>query len=202
MKNINRIDQLKVLFENHGGILKTINVIEFGIHHSFLKKAVELGFVEKIKHGVYQWGENTVPSAWDLISYLYPDGIICSLSALHYYRYIDRTPNVLHLAFERTINRKRLKNNLVRIVAHFVSTSLLDIGITLEQIENHQLKIYNRERVICDVIRHMNRMDREIVNQAIKSYLTDPQKQIARLKTYSKTLRVENKVNQLIGMWL
>ena len=196
------MNQLRQLFLHHNGIVKTNDVIECGIHHSYIKKAIENGMVEKIKQGVYQWVETSQQDDWDVIHYLYSDGVICSLSALHHYRYIDRTPSELHLAFVRTINRKRFKNNSVRIAAHFVSAELLLIGVTNEEFGNQRMQIYSRERLICDVIRQMHQLDREIVNQSIKSYLADPNKNIAMLKPFAKTFRVEKKVDHLIGMWL
>ena len=48
----------------------------------------------------------------------------------------------------------------------------------------------------------MNRMDKEIFNKAIQSYVKDPQKNIPNLMEYAKILRVQKKVKDLIGVWL
>lgn len=48
----------------------------------------------------------------------------------------------------------------------------------------------------------MSKMDKEIFNKAIQRYVNDPQKNIPNLMEYAKALRVQKKVNDLIGVWL
>ena len=64
------------------------------------------------------------------------------------------------------------------------------------------MKIYDRERVICDCLRQMNKMNRETFNKAIQSYINDPKKKIKNLAVYAKQLKVYNKAQNMIGVWL
>lgn len=64
------------------------------------------------------------------------------------------------------------------------------------------MRIYNRERTICDCLTHRNKMDAEIFNSAIRSYLKDPQRNESRLGKYAATLRVQRKVREVLGIWL
>ena len=48
----------------------------------------------------------------------------------------------------------------------------------------------------------MNKMDREIFNKAIQSYVSDSAKNIPKLMEYAKELRVQKRVKDLIGVWL
>ena len=45
-----------------------------------------------------------------------------------------------------------------------------------------------------------NKMDKEIFNKAIQGYINDPQKNVPNLIEYAKTMRVWNKVKNLIGV--
>lgn len=65
-----------------------------------------------------------------------------------------------------------------------------------------KINIYDRERVNCDCLRHVNRMDGEIFNEAIKRYVREQKKNIARLMEYAKKLGVESKVRRTIAIWL
>jgi proline dehydrogenase len=64
------------------------------------------------------------------------------------------------------------------------------------------MRIYDRERVICDCLRQMNKMNRETFNTAIQAYVADPKKKIKNLSSYAKQLRVYNKAQNVIGVWL
>ena len=69
-------------------------------------------------------------------------------------------------------------------------------------IDTHKVRIYDRDRTICDVLRNMNKMDKEIFNKAIQGYVADPKKSIPNLMKYAQVLRVQKKVNEWIGVWL
>ena len=58
------------------------------------------------------------------------------------------------------------------------------------------------ERAVCDAIRHAGKMDPEVVNQAIRSYVADPAKSIGTLMEYSRLLRIQRKAESLVGVWL
>ena len=79
---------------------------------------------------------------------------------------------------------------------------MVTLGETEGEIDFHKVRIYDRDRTICDVLRNMNKMDKELFNKAIQGYVNDPQKNVPNLIEYAKALRVWNKVKNLIGVWL
>ena len=76
------------------------------------------------------------------------------------------------------------------------------LGETEGEIDSHKVRIYDRDRTICDVLRNMNKMDKEIFNKAVQGYVKDPKKNILNLLEYAKVLRVQTRVKELIGVWL
>ena len=80
--------------------------------------------------------------------------------------------------------------------------ALLPLGETTGEIDNTKVRIYDRDRTICDVLRNMNKMDREVFNKAIQGYVKDTKKNIPNLMRYAKELRVQKRARELIGVWL
>ena len=74
--------------------------------------------------------------------------------------------------------------------------------MTVGEIDGIKVKVYDRERVICDCLRYRNRMDKEIFNNAIKSYINDSMRNIAHLNKYADELRVSQKARDLLAIWL
>jgi hypothetical protein len=70
------------------------------------------------------------------------------------------------------------------------------------KIDGTPVKIYDREKTICDMLLHRSKVDAEVFNTAIQRYILDPEKREARLMTYAKQLRVEKKVKEVLGIWL
>lgn len=79
---------------------------------------------------------------------------------------------------------------------------ILKLGVAQEGMNNSPVRIYDRERTICDVLRYSNKIDQEILNKAIQNYLKDSSRDIRKLIMYSKNLRVYKKVQQWMGVWL
>lgn len=199
---IDQYDQIREIFEAHHGIIRTSDLLSHGIHNTWLNKLMVRGVVSKIRRGVYEWVENGMKENAEIIHHLFPDAILCMYSALSVYGYTDRTPDIWHLAFDRNMNKHRLKINYPNVKPYYMKPHILSIGITTESISGIALNIYDRDRTICDVLRFSSKMDREILNKAIQAYLTDEKKNFVNLFQYGKALRVSTKVQQWIGVWL
>ena len=80
--------------------------------------------------------------------------------------------------------------------------SWLEVGLTSGTMDGHKVRIYDKDRVICDCLRYRNKMDKEIFNKAVQRYIADPEKSIPHLLEYAEVLRVKKIVKELIGVWL
>lgn len=196
------IQTAKQIFDAHNGIMKSKEIIENKIYNRFLKKLIDEGYVEKIKFGYYQWQDERAFSEVTVIARLFPDAVICMESALQYYGYTDRTPSAWCLAVDKHSTKSRFSIDYPSVKPHYIPEEQMMLGAELVNIEDTELKIFNRERVICDCLRQENKMDVEVFNKAIQAYIKDPKKNVPRLMEYAKILRTENKVRKMIGVWL
>jgi len=85
---------------------------------------------------------------------------------------------------------------------HFVAPRLLGVGVCEGIVNEVDVRVYDRERAVCDAIRHSGKMDPELVNQAIRSYVVDPAKNVGRLVDYARVFRIQRKVESSVGVWL
>ncbi len=196
------IQTAKQIFDAHNGIMKSKEIIENKIYNRFLNKLIDEGYVEKIKFGYYQWQDERAFSEATVIARLFPDAVICMESALQYYGYTDRTPSAWCLAVDKHSTKSRFNIDYPSVKPHYIPDEQMTLGVELVNIEDTELKIFNRERVICDCLRQENKMDVEVFNKAIQAYIKDPKKNVPRLMEYAKILRTENKVRKMIGVWL
>lgn len=195
------IDYEKV-FMRYGGIMRTSELTKEGISYQQIQNLIEEGNVEKIKYGYYQWQDEKAFTEASILTSLFPDAIICGISAAMYYGYTDRVPGEWHIAVDNRSARNKFKMDFPQIKPHFIDANRLDIGMTEGTIDGIIVKIYDRERVICDCLRHVNTMDGEIFNTVIQRYVRDKDKDSARLMEYASKLGVEKKVRRVIGVWL
>lgn len=195
-------DEIMNIFKQHGYVMRTAELRASKIYYDDIQKLLADGVIEKIKQGYYHLIDEYNDSEANIINRLFPDAVLCMNTALFYYGYSDRTPSEWHLAVDKDISRYRVKIDYPFVKTYFLESSLLNLGVTEGRIDLNIVRIYDRDRTICDCLRYMGKMDKEIFNKAIQGYVKDPKKNVPNLIQYAKPLRVQKKIKDLIGVWL
>lgn len=162
--------------------MRTCELTKEGVFYQRLQELIEEGSVEKIKYGYYQWQDEKAFTEASVIASLFPEAVICDTSAMMYYGYTDRVSGIWHVAVDSKSARNKYKVDFPEIKPHFIVPDRLGIGISEGEIDGIKVKIYDRERVICDCLRHVNTMDGESFNIVVQRYVQDRNKKCR--KTY------------------
>ena len=194
-------ESIRAYFNKNNGVLKTSQLKQKGIYYAQIQAFLEAGLVEQLRRGYYRLLDDNCYSDIPVITTLFPDAILYLESALSYYGYIDRTPSSWHVAIKSTSARERFNIHCLSMKPHFITPSKYPIGLSKARIDGFGIKIYDRERTICDVLSHKNKLDSEIYSQAVKNYLKDININIPTLMKYSKQLHVEKKVREVLLLW-
>ena len=198
----NDIENANEIFNRNHYTMSTAELLESKLYYADIKQLLDEGFIERIKRGCYHWVDDQGESEVAIINRLFPDAVLCMETALFYYEYSDRNPAEWSFAIDKNVSKQRTKIDYPFIKAHRVESDLLTLGETTGKIDSVNVRIYDRDRTICDVLRNINKMDREIFNKAIQGYVKDAKKNIPNLIEYAKALRVQRKVKEIIGVWL
>lgn len=196
------IDDIKKIFLSHGGIMRTCGLRDEHIYYADIQKLLTGGVIEQLRRGYYHLADSENTSEANIIVRLFPDAILCLETALFYHGYSDRTPRFWHLAVNKDMQKQRFRIDYPFVKPYYLEPYNLEIGLTQGEIDGVAMKIYDKERTICDCLKRSGKMDKEIFNKAIQSYVKDSSKNIPNLMRYAKELRVEKKVKDLIGVWL
>ncbi|MCD7993942.1 MAG: type IV toxin-antitoxin system AbiEi family antitoxin domain-containing protein [Clostridia bacterium] len=196
------IEIFRKLFSQHNYIMTTAELTASKLYYADIKLLMDKGLIEKVKRGYYHWLDDYGESEIVIINRLFPDAVLCMETALFYYKYSDRNPAEWNLAIDKNASRQRTKIDYPFIKAYRVEPALVTLGETTGKIDSIDVRIYDRDRTLCDVLRNMSKMDKEIFNKAIQGYIKDPKKNIPNLMAYAKVLRVQKRVRDLIGVWL
>lgn len=196
------IKNLNDIFKDYNYVMTTAQLSAVKLYYRDIQRMLNEGLIEKIKRGYYHWINSYEKDEIVIINRLFPDGVLCMDTALFYYKYSDRTPAEWHITIDKNTSRQRTQVEYPLIKAYRVESELLPLGEANGEIDSQKVRIYDRDRTICDVLRNMNKMDKEIFNKAIQSYVKDPKKNIPNLMQYAKTLRVQKRLKDIIEVWL
>lgn len=128
-----------------------------------IQKAVGEKKYFKVSDGLYSDRPNV--NYIEIIAKKYPNYVLCGESAFYYYNLTDFIPKKIVLAttLNDTIRSKYIKQ--VRL-----SDKLFNLGITKIQINGIELKIYDKERMIIELVRGKNKMGYDIYKEIITNY--------------------------------
>jgi predicted solute-binding protein len=107
-----------------------------------------------------------------------------------------------NIAVSRGISKSRFILSYPFIKPYYIDDKYINIGVAECVIEGVRIKIYDRDRAICDCLKYKNKMDSEMFAKAIQAYVNDPKKKIKNLSSYAQQLRVYKKAQELVGVWL
>lgn len=202
MQKNNTIVSLKELFSSYNYVMTTAELTKSKVYYADIKRLLDAGLIERVRRGYYHWIMDNGESEIVIINRLFPDTVLCMETALFYYKYSDRNPAEWSFSIDKNVSKLRTNVDYPFIKAYRVEPELVTLGETEGEIDSHKVRIYDRDRTICDVLRNMNKMDKEIFNKAVQGYVKDPKKNIPNLMEYAKVLRVQKRVKDLIGVWL
>ena len=66
----------------------------------------------------------------------------------------------------------------------------------------NEVRCYNTERTICDILRSRNRLDEETVISAIKNYAVSPDKDLNLLAVYASQFGVDKVLKRYMEVLL
>ena len=195
------IAQISEEMEKNGGLLKASQLYDLNMDYRKIKKFVEEGILERVKNGYYGMGFSRKPEE-TMIAELYPDGVLCLETALYYYGYTDVRPAYWQIAVDKNTSKSRFKVAYPLVQPYYAEPSVLGLGAESFELGGGTMRIYNRERVICDCLKFEEKLDRNILKRAVLMYIREPQKDIQKLLEYAEIRRVTQKVQNRIGVWL
>lgn len=193
---------LSDIFKDYDYVMTTAQLSSVKLYYRDIQQMLDKGLIEKVKRGYYHWIEDYGKSEVVIINRLFPDGVLCMDTALFYYKYSDRNPAEWNITIDKNTSRQRTQIEYPLIKAYRVESEILSLGETDGKIDSQKVRIYDRDRTICDVLRNMNKLDKETFSKAIQGYVKDPKKNIPNLMQYAKALRVQKRVKDIIEVWL
>lgn len=197
-----KLNAVRKIFSKNDYIMTTAQLNSYRIYYADIQQLINEGFIEKIKRGYYHWTEIYGDHEVKIINRLFPDAVLCMETALFYYQYSDRTPAEWNITIDKNVSGSRTNIDYPFVKAYRVDPVLVPLGETKGSINFVDVRIYDRDRTVCDILRNMNKTDKEIFNKAIQGYVKDPQKNIPNLMEYAKVLRIQKRVKELVGVWL
>ena len=156
--------------------------------------------IQMISRGVYASNE-VLEDEMYLISLRTNKAIFSNETAIYIHNLTDRDPLFYTVTLPSGYNPSKLKSSNIEV--HTVKKEFFEIGkTTAKTIYERDITIYDKERTICDILRARNKMDKHVLNKAIKLYVKSKEKDIHKLTRFAKISRVEKVLDSYLKILL
>ena len=116
------------------------------------------------------------------------DGILCLFSAWNIHGLTTSLPQAYHVVIKR--GRKIRLPEYPLIELHFITEALLELGVEEQVVSGYEIKVYNKERSVCDAIKCKNKVGVDVCSEVVNSYLALSNCNLTLLMDYASKLRV------------
>jgi len=176
-----------------GGYATMGELREAGFHSRDIRKLVDANILEKVKSGLYKVWESVDnshvnPGFIDLCN-ANSRIVICLLSALEYHELSTVNPSTIYAALPR--DEKAPKLNYPPVKFYRWKGNMYEQGIEKIKTKSGIVKIYNKEKTVCDMFRYRDKLGEDIAFEALKNYLNLKEANLNKLREYSVKLRIK-----------
>lgn len=186
--------------KNNNNMITTAQAVELGFTRALLSRYVKEGLLERGRRGVYILSDSIHDDMYTLM--LRSDKIIFSHdTALFLNGLSERTPFTHSVTIP---SNRKLSNTLQdECVCYYIKPELHQVGaVTRKTTLGNEVRCYNAERTICDLLRSRNRLDEETVISAIKNYAVSPEKDLNVLAVYASQFGVDKVLRRYMEVLL
>lgn len=185
--------RIEAVAEKNNGFIKTEQVVELGISRPMLRKYKDAGKLEQVCQGLYVLS-SAFADEYALLQARSKFAVFSYGTALYLWGLSDRTPHSYDITLPGGANVALLKRDNPDLRCHYVQPEIYELGITeTTSPQGATVRLYDRERCICDLIRDKNQIDLQLYSQAIKDYFKSKPNNRKLLK-YGKVFGIEDKI--------
>lgn len=183
---------IKYIKEN-GGYATMGELREAGFHPRDIRKLVDENIIEKVKAGLYKiWesiDDSKINPGFIDVCRANKKAVICLSSALAYHELSTINPAQIYAALPR--DEKAPKISFPPIKFFRWKDDMYEQGIDKIKTKSGIVKIYNKEKTVCDMFRYRDKLGEDIAFEALKNYLSLKEANLNKLREYSVKLRIK-----------
>ncbi len=195
--NEQRIKKAKAVFNSYGPIVRNANLLENKFCSKDVAELVEKGYICKIKPGYYVWQlEMEKLSDIELVSLLLPQAVFTMYTSAQYHNMTTVNPLTVDVALPAEM-RTPILPAYPPLTIYKSVRNIYKTGIEEIEMQNCTVKMYDRERTVCDFFRMRLQFGEDIALEILKSYMADT-KNLQKLYEYADLLKVKSVIKPYV----
>ncbi len=145
-------------------IIRHKDLVNKGYSAYQIKKLVEDKKLYFVKKGVYSTDKNI--NYFEMIAKKHPNAIYTLETAAYIYKLKSKLPNTYYVASKQ--KDRKMKEDFIKQI--FMTDELYHIGVNNMTYQNVNIKAYDLERLLIEIVRNKTNIDNDSYKEIINSY--------------------------------
>lgn len=197
-KEQSNIEIIESIMKMNNGYVTSKELSNLGIHRMYLNIMKEKGKIEKVGNGIYI-DSNKIEDSYFVFSLELSNVVYSHMTALYFHGLSIKAPND---KYDITVPNNYFNYKIKEHNVFYVDKDIYELGLTeVKTLMGNNVRVYDAERCICDIIRSKNRMDPEHIKHSIKEYIKRKDKDLVKLSNYAKEMGIKEDVMNYIEVF-
>ena len=173
------------------GIVRGNDLEERGFSRRYLSRLTGKGGLERISRGLYGVPDSDVTEhqSFAEIAKLYPDVVVCLLSALQFHGLTTQLPRQVWIAID--VDGRAPAKSPVRVRVVRFSGRALTEGVEIRKVGSVPVKVYSVAKTVADCFKFRNKIGTDVAVEALRESLRDRRTSPDELLKFGAICRVE-----------
>jgi hypothetical protein len=190
-----RIEEIKRLFMERGPVLRTVVLREHKISSRDIASLSADALLEKVKRGYYRWNDDQ--DDLELVQAIFPQGVISVFSAAVIHELTTINPMSISITLPTNIFKPNLPD-YPPVEIFRAAEEIMELGVEDYTVGNNKIRLYNKERTVCDFFKYRARMGSDMAMEVLKAYMSGSNCDLQKLIEYAVRLRVRKYIKPYV----
>ena len=191
-------EKIEAFIDKYNGYLITSLVCNEDISKTYVSKYIKEHGMEKVARGIYI-ADDVWPDELYILQQRNGAIIYSGETALYLHGLTDREYASVCVTVPQGYNATHLKETDLDVSVKYAASDNYNIGIDeIPSSSGNLVKVYDKERCICDLIMNRNKYEVQLFQTTIKEYMSLKDKQLSRLLVYADKLGIRDEVMKYV----
>lgn len=184
----------------HNGYARTRDLRSLGLQSRQIRALVEDKTLLKVRHGYYKLAGTPMYEHSQLVDICTAksQAVIALASALEFYGLTTYSPSEITIAFPHNYSYRTFKKSDLPVKVYYFPKSYYEAGIETLKLKAGTIRIYSKEKTICDMFRYRKTFGEDIALEGLKNYLSARKANIQLLQKCAQICDVNTIINPYI----
>ena len=186
-----RIKKMNDLYDSEGPVIRASSLRSAGFCGKDTDELIRLGLLHRLRRGYFISPEklnNT--DEYAILSAMMPEAVISLFSAAQYHDLSSVIPQKIDITLPSNKRVPALPDEY-QVKIHKAIPHIYEIGIQTIKRGGGSVKIYDRERTVCDFFRMRLQIGKDCAFEVMKNYMSG-RKHLQKLTEYAELLQIKS----------